>query len=418
MNYIKAIFENNRIFLFSIFMLPVIASFSSRSTVPILFFLTLLSFFYSDKPLIRIPLNKGVLTIVVMSIGWLLFRAMYIESGEHSLLSWTKIVAICGAGLILFRYVIGLDDKNKARISRFLIGGVFVSLAIIFIGCLSIDAGYAEFLRTGRSDQKTIFSAGVIFVSLICPAVLYYSWINNKIIFSLLIITVSIVMTISQSFAAIFAVMAGVLSSIFILYFGFKAINVIKICLIFFTLSVPILGPGILTGVNEIVLGQQSEEADESVGIKGSVAHRYYIWKFTIDRAREHPILGWGLDASRSLPGGDVNIGIGRELMPLHPHNAFLQIWVELGYVGLMLLASIIWLMFPRTPPGEAFDKRMAILPITICMLVVIMSLSFGIWQSWWMSSIALIICLASMANGKAGQIPPSRTTRHQAREI
>ena len=44
-------FENNRIFLFSIFMLPVTASISSRSTVPILFFLTLLSFFYSDKPL-------------------------------------------------------------------------------------------------------------------------------------------------------------------------------------------------------------------------------------------------------------------------------------------------------------------------------------------------------------------------------
>ena len=418
MNCISAVFGNNRIYLFIVFMLPVAASISPKSMVPILFLLTLLSFFYSNKTLIRIPLNKIVLTIVMMSIGWMLFRAVYIESGEHSLVLWAKIVAICGAGLILFRYVIGLDDKNRARITRFLIGGVFVSLAIIFIGCLSIDAGYAEFLPAGRSDQKSIFSAGVIFVSLICPALLYYSWINNKIICSLIIIIISIVIIISESFAAVVAVIVAALLSVFVFYFGAKAINAIKISIIVFTLSVPVLVPGILVGVNEIVLRQDGEQIDESVGVKGSIAHRYYIWKFTIDRAREHPILGWGLDASRSLPGGDVSIGVGRELMPLHPHNAFLQIWVELGYVGLILLAAIIWLMFPKTPSDEAFDKNMAILPITISMLVVIMSLSFGIWQSWWMSAIALIICLASMASGKKDRIPPSTTTGHLVCEI
>ena len=399
MKYLETIFKNNLIFIFITFMMPILFSVSSKSTVLMLFMLSITSFFYSKNSIIRIPLNKVALAIVVISVCWFLFRALHIELEGQSLGLLAKIMVICGAGFILYRYVIALDETERARIARFLIWGVFVSITIILIGCLLIDTGYAEVLRAGRSDQKSIFSAGVIFISLMCPILIYYNFPNNKLLLLFLLLSFFIIILISQSFAAILAVIVGAILSLFIFYFGAKGVNIIKVCLIVFTLAVPIIFPQILTGVREIVLDPKSDEIEESVGVKGSIAHRYYIWKFTIDRALEHPIIGWGLDASRSLPGGDVNIGVGRELMPLHPHNAFLQIWVELGYVGLILLAAIIWLIFPKAPSGQAFDKKMAILPITISMLVVIMNLSFGIWQSWWMSAIALIICFASLAN-------------------
>ncbi len=65
--------------------------------------------------------------------------------------------------------------------------------------------------------------------------------------------------------------------------------------------------------------------------IKYSGIHRLLIWRFTADRIAERPALGWGMDASRALPGGktdlaqlfpDAGLLPGSEALPLHPHDA------------------------------------------------------------------------------------------------
>ena len=77
---------------------------------------------------------------------------------------------------------------------------------------------------------------------------------------------------------------------------------------------------------------------------------RVAIWRFTTERVVERPWLGWGMDASRMWPG----------VIPLHPHNAALQVWLELGVVGAACAA-------------------VAIAYLTIG------ALSFGVWQEWWL---------------------------------
>ncbi|MBV8165542.1 MAG: O-antigen ligase family protein, partial [Alphaproteobacteria bacterium] len=72
--------------------------------------------------------------------------------------------------------------------------------------------------------------------------------------------------------------------------------------------------------------------------LKPSAIHRLVIWQYTDQRIAEKPLLGWGMDAARAMPGHDVYrslpdaTGTERryELMPLHPHNGALQVWVEL----------------------------------------------------------------------------------------
>ena len=41
---------------------------------------------------------------------------------------------------------------------------------------------------------------------------------------------------------------------------------------------------------------------------KESAGHRLLIWSFTGNRIAEHPVLGWGLDSSRAIPGGGIVI--------------------------------------------------------------------------------------------------------------
>ncbi|HUB95467.1 MAG TPA: O-antigen ligase family protein, partial [Stellaceae bacterium] len=72
----------------------------------------------------------------------------------------------------------------------------------------------------------------------------------------------------------------------------------------------------------------------EAPWIKWSGMHRLLIWRFTSDRIAERLLLGWGMDASRDIPGGKTHLaqrfpeaGLpdDAEALPLHPHNAALQ---------------------------------------------------------------------------------------------
>jgi O-antigen ligase len=79
--------------------------------------------------------------------------------------------------------------------------------------------------------------------------------------------------------------------------------------------------------------------------LKISAGHRLLIWSFVGDRIAERALAGWGLDSSRAVPGGEDPIRPGETWLPLHPHNAPLQLWLELGAPGAVLFALLIALV-------------------------------------------------------------------------
>lgn len=137
----------------------------------------------------------------------------------------------------------------------------------------------------------------------------------------------------------------------------------------------------------------------------GTVAmrHRLAIWEFVADRIGEHPWLGWGFESARSIPGGDTLIsfyntagelrGTGM-VLPLHPHNASMQIWLELGVPGALIAAAFIGLLFFRTGSQKASRVHRAAGVAALSAAFVMAHASYGIWQSWWLST--LFLCAAS----------------------
>lgn len=145
--------------------------------------------------------------------------------------------------------------------------------------------------------------------------------------------------------------------------------------------------------------------------IPNSAHHRLTIWKFSADRVMEKPVLGWGMDASRDIPGGEDQLFVtpppGRgaphheQMLPLHPHNTALQWWLELGGVGAVLgLAVLITLVsllqrLPHTHGALALGL--------LVQGVVVSFISFGAWQSWWWGVLWL---LAALLEALARSIP------------
>ncbi len=137
-----------------------------------------------------------------------------------------------------------------------------------------------------------------------------------------------------------------------------------------------------------------------------SALHRMLIWDFTAARIAERPLLGWGMEASREVPGGRdqpspaaldrmrvtdpaMRRWFGEphvNVLPLHPHNGALQLWLELGAVGAAIAALLAWwlgIAASRAPCPAAATGALVSAAVTAM-------LSFGTWQAWWVAAMLL----------------------------
>lgn len=138
---------------------------------------------------------------------------------------------------------------------------------------------------------------------------------------------------------------------------------------------------------------------------KMTLWHRLLIWFFVGGRIGEHPLAGWGLDSSRAIPGGDVLILFDWSWLPLHPHDAALQVWLELGLPGAILFALLLGWLWLRL--GEVGWPRLygAAAAAAFVAALTVASASYGIWQEWWLGTLALCLFLV-LVMGRAAEPP------------
>jgi hypothetical protein len=128
-----------------------------------------------------------------------------------------------------------------------------------------------------------------------------------------------------------------------------------------------------------------------------SIIHRLLIWEYVAKEILKRPILGHGLGTSR-LIGQNIILKVPNTTqeikggIPLHPHNNFLEIWLELGLLGTIII-SLLWIKIIQL--GKSIRKNSYIIGTGVCTSIVTIfvmcNLSFGAFQAWWMASIGLI---------------------------
>jgi O-antigen ligase len=176
------------------------------------------------------------------------------------------------------------------------------------------------------------------------------------------------------------------------LVFGYDAPLLALACAILaagLVLGLPSLGPRLLAGLSAggfllapvLAKGAFALGLDERIAplLSESWLQRLGYWGKAVDWIWARPLPGWGLDASRAFGPG----------IQLHPHNAPLQIWMELGLIGAVA-AAIVWasifsgLSRPvRTPAAAAATA-------TAVAYLIFGAVSFGVWQEWWLALGAL----------------------------
>lgn len=121
-----------------------------------------------------------------------------------------------------------------------------------------------------------------------------------------------------------------------------------------------------------------------------SWAMRLGYWSHAADWIGDHPLRGWGLEASREFGPGIV----------LHPHNSPLQVWLELGAAGALLAAALWWLALSRLTRDKP-DLIAAAAAASAMVYLLFGAVNFGVWQEWWLAAAALCAALAGAIKGQ-----------------
>ncbi|CAN7361078.1 O-antigen ligase family protein [Phenylobacterium sp. LjRoot219] len=125
-------------------------------------------------------------------------------------------------------------------------------------------------------------------------------------------------------------------------------------------------------------------------GVQLSWSARMSYWSHTVDWILQHPLKGWGLDASRAMGPG----------ITLHPHNGALQVWLELGFVGAVAAAAFWGLSLVRLS-REKPDLAMSGAAGSAVVYLLFAWINYGLWQQWWLALGALIAVVAAMLDNR-----------------
>jgi peroxiredoxin Q/BCP len=143
-------------------------------------------------------------------------------------------------------------------------------------------------------------------------------------------------------------------------------------------------------------------ELHQESWLPNSARARIIIWQYTAERVLEHPWIGIGVN---STPAVKAKLK-GREDRPegfvfkrttgQHAHDVFLQIWYEIGAIGVLLAAIA----------GALITLRIRLLPLlaqpygAACFMAVlaIAAFAWSMWQTWFMCAIGLVPVMLRMA--------------------
>ncbi len=123
-------------------------------------------------------------------------------------------------------------------------------------------------------------------------------------------------------------------------------------------------------------------------GKSDDLTGRLDIWQTVTAAAAERPLFGWGF-SSPWVPWVEPfdDLVVRRGVLQLHAHNAWLDVWFQLGIIGLVLFSALIvsvtWRSWftavdrPRAGLDDTLDySPLSLLPILLVVVLLVQSLA------------------------------------------
>ena len=335
--------------------------------------------------------SYGILAAVVLLVIWAAITMQWSPSQGRTQHVLTNIVMFIVGGLFLISLARNCSAGEQRVIGKALIAGFATAITFILIEFV-LDAPVSRLLNGDEgagSYGLAFFNRASGLIALLAWTLVLVAQRQAGTLFAFgALLACIVILAILNSSAPLLALLVASLAAALVLAVPGIAIWVIGLATVISIALLPmwtIWAPDIADYLRAI------GHVDQGIN------HRLAIWEFAANRVIDKPISGWGLDAARAIPGGretfDLQVNIDGdttpgEFLPLHPHNGFLQIWLELGLPGILLIGfvTLAALRAIHKHVRRRFEK--ACVAATCVAGILLFELSFGAWQGWWQATL------------------------------
>jgi exopolysaccharide production protein ExoQ len=341
----------------------------------------------------------GLAALFALVAAWGALSALWSPIPSHSLFEALRFLSIAVAGLAVTAAAAFLDDRECMRIGYALLAGIALAILLLQEERFSGEA-IARLLASTPAHQPVSISRydrGVTVLLLFgLPAASLLAARLRRLGLLLLGLAISVTVFAFNSHTSILALGTALVAGAS----GWRLPRFTALCLIAGTAGIALVfplfapaGPGI-----EAIRRAAPQLPDSAI-------HRFVIWRFVGDKIAERPLLGWGMDASRAIPGGDVpvdrlypklHLSPLAQVLPLHPHDAALQWRLELGLPGVVLILALLGRALWPAAQQRMLGRRRALVFAYAGAAATVALLSFGAWQAWWLSALWLSTALVA----------------------
>ncbi|MFM7344903.1 MAG: O-antigen ligase family protein [Tagaea sp.] len=320
-------------------------------------------------------------------LAFALLSLLWTIDAREALDGWLRIAGSAALGLALVGAARALDEAGRARVEISLVCGTLLGMALLSAQLASEwawtrEASLAALWHGPETNFWALFNRSVAILALLAPLAALAAHRRAGAFAALALLGgIAFLVFNFNSRGAELALASAVAGSVLIGFFA-RARALLALGLAGFVLAAPL-----------IAALPVFDRLAETRAHSSSVFHRAAIWSFAADRIAEKPALGWGLHASRAMPGARAQFAPGAETMPLHPHNFALQLWLELGLIGAMAGAAALAALARGIGGGPSTRAALA---GALCAAVAIAGVGYGLWQGWWMGALWLLFGLAA----------------------
>lgn len=390
--------DNNLLYFlyFTLMLTPPLAMLSGLMLAPWISIIMALMFFlvgFNIKP-IRSDLKITEKAIMI----WALLTCFWSISPIDSLFGASRLI------LIIALYHVILKNINLLKIpGDYFDRGMKIALIfaiVIFLVEKNTEGAIIGYLRgvfqpfKDHSFHLFWLDRGASMLSVFSWVPIYLFLKSNEIKkAAICYIAVLAVLLISDSDASIVAYICSAISFGLVYCFKGKFRKVISILVLGFIFIMPTFSK----------LQDPEYLAENPVSMPLSYVHRLFIWKYAMNISQDSLLYGKGIDASKAVDIAEHDMILYNDIkmspLPRHPHNNVIQVALELGLVGLALFGAYIWRILGIFDNMAKRDRKYAASCYSIFInYFVIGTISFSMWQSWWLLAILYMVLTMRLA--------------------
>lgn len=351
---------------------------------------------FLTRPDFKVPLVRAALFLMAFCL-WASASALWSPSPY----AWRLSLGVAGPALAAgaFAFEIGRRSGAETR----LLAAAAEAAVVAAVALLLFEALTGGFLRSvippedhssGRSSDLVALGRGATALSTLFFGGLYLSFARGRPrwVLALLFLAAFAAASRLTIFANELSLAAGAAAGLCALRAPRTTIAALALLMLLFLAAAPLAA---FLPAGEIL-------AATPAGAPVSWLQRLVIWKTAAGEAIRCLPSGCGAEYARALSAAGATApvptaGLELPVLPIHPHNVFIEIWLELGLPGAVLLALSIASAAQAVLRSRLGQGALAAIAATAAGFLVECLVELSLWQVWRLSGLALAALLIAL---------------------